>query len=551
MDRNRYDLTSCAVCINGQYIEDLVEGYSTLRVSGRDALTKIHKYNEYRTDGAIFDYGKFPVRDIVVKYVIEANSPEALREKNNQLVNLLNQDDADVQFNDEFDKFFIGSISINEPSTSFPLFIEGSYTIRCFNPFKYSTAVKTALPNYNGNTASFVINYQGSYPARPVLQVEFAGALSGGTASEDGDCGYIAFMDEDKNIIQLGNPEAIDLDASSKADTLVNHTFEASASPFTGSGVAVNQSITDAYWNKGAGQTLKYVKQQGVGADGSLSYTNSDGMQNFSAGLVQRIATQAANIGSFYCKMKDASNNDVCGFIISKSSSGTTGTVSYVVNNKIRKTENIDLSNYNKNFGYSSRTTAYKKVGTKYYYNKSTKKWSTKQAKKKKNRGKTKIVYKSVANGYTYTQANLNTSFSKQKSTFTFKIGNLSQQSFEDASLENAIIKTMQIGFTGNLQTNAVYSVVLKRLKGKTLAETPNIFTAGDIVVADCNDGSVYIKRQGTEEGQYSPEYGALGNDWEPFILTTGVNNIQCVWSEWVKENYKPNVKIIYNEVFI
>ena len=265
MDRNRYDLTSCAVCINGQYIEDLVEGYSTLRVSGRDALTKIHKYDEYRTDGAIFDYGKFPVRDIVVKYVIEANSPEALREKNNQLVNLLNQDDADVQFNDEFDKFFIGSISVNEPSTSFPLFIEGSYTIRCFNPFKYSTAVKTALPNYNGNTASFVINYQGSYPARPVLQAEFAGALSGGTASEDGDCGYIAFMDEDKNIIQLGNPEAIDLDASSKADTLVNHTFEASASPFTGSGVAVNQSITDAYWNKGAGQTLKYVKQQGVG----------------------------------------------------------------------------------------------------------------------------------------------------------------------------------------------------------------------------------------------------------------------------------------------
>ena len=50
MDRNRYDLTSCAVCINGQYIEDLVEGYSTLRVSGRDALTKIHQYNEYRTD---------------------------------------------------------------------------------------------------------------------------------------------------------------------------------------------------------------------------------------------------------------------------------------------------------------------------------------------------------------------------------------------------------------------------------------------------------------------------------------------------------------------
>ena len=551
MVRNRNDLTSCAVCINGQYIEDLIEGYSTLRVSGRDALTKLLASNEYRTDGAIFDYGKFPIRDIVVEYIVDAGSPEALREKNNQLVNLLNQDEADVQFNDEYDKFFIGSISINQPTTSFPLFIEGSYTIKCFNPFKYSTAVKTALPIYNGNTANFVINYQGSYPARPVLQAEFAGALSGGTASEDGDCGYIAFMDEDKNIIQLGNPEAMDLDSSSKADTLINHTFEANTTPFTASGIATNQSITDAYWNKGEGQTLKYIKQQTVGTDGLLSYTNSDGMQNFSAALVQRIATQAANTGSFYCKMKDADNKDVCGFTISKSSSGTMGTVSYIVNNKVRKTENIDLSNYNKNFGYASKTATYKKVGKKYYYNKSTKKWSTKQAKKKKKRGKTKIVYKSVFNGYTYTQANLNTSFSKQNTTFTFKIGNLSQQSFEDASLENTVIKTMQIGFTGNLQTNAVYSVVLKRLKGKTIAGTPNIFTAGDIVVADCNDGSVYIKRQGTEDGQYSPEYGALGNDWEPFILTAGTNNIQCVWSEWVKENYKPNIKIIYNEVFI
>ena len=68
-------------------------------------------------------------------------------------------------------------------------------------------------------------------------------------------------MDEDKNIIQLGNPEAVDLDASSKADTLINHTFETNTTPFTASGIVTNQSISDAYWNKGEGQTLKYTKQ--------------------------------------------------------------------------------------------------------------------------------------------------------------------------------------------------------------------------------------------------------------------------------------------------
>lgn len=552
MARERTDLTSCAVCINGEFLEDLVEGYNTLRVKGRDALTKLLNYNDYRTDGGIFDYSKFPVRDITVEYILGASSPEGLREISNQLTNLLNQDEADVQFNDEFDKFFVGGISINEPTMEHPLFVEGSYTIKCFSPFKYSTAVKTAYPVYDNNTATFTINYNGTYPARPVLQAEFAGALSGGTSSEDGDCGYIAFMDEDDNIIQLGNPEAVDLDQASKAESLINQTFATTASPFTLSGgAAINQTIADTYFNKGAGQTLKYIRKGSSAADSTLTYTNTNGMQNFSTSFVQRLATNNADRGTFYCYMKDANGNTVCGFLINKSAAGTSGTISYIVNGTTRKTENIDLSYYNTHFGYASRTAVYKQVGTKYYYNKKTKKWSTTQAKKKADRGKTKIVYTSVFSNYTYTQANLNTTFSKQKTTFTFKVGNLSQKTFEDASLENAVIKTMVIGFTGNLHTNAIYSVVLKRLQGKVFADTPNIFTAGDVVTADCNDGSVYIRREGTEEGIYAPEYGALGNDWEPFVLSTGTNYIQCVWSDWVDVDYKPTVKIIYNEVFI
>lgn len=554
MARDRNDLASCAVCINGEYLEDLVQGYATLRVKGREALTKLLEYNDYRTDGGLFDYSKFPVRDISVEYFLGADTPEAFRESCNQLMNLLNQDEADIQFNDEFDKFYVGGLSVDteEPIMTDARFVHGTYTIRCFSPFKYTTAVMTAIPTYDGNTASFAINYRGSYPARPVLQAEFAGALEGGSSSEDGDCGYVAFMDEDRNIIQLGNPDAVDLDQASKAETLINRTFESDVAPFTLSGgAAINQSITDTYWNNGSGQTLKYIRKASSSADSTLSYTNADGLQNFSLSLVQRLATQATDRGSFYVYLKDANDSTVCGFLVNKGANGTTGTVSYIVNGTTRKTENIDLSLNNTHYGYATRTAVYKQVGTKYYYNKKTKKWSTKQAKKKKDRGKTKIVYKSVFSNYSYSQANLNTSMSKQKTTFTFKLGKLSQQTFEDASLENAVIKTIVIGFTGNLHTNAIYSCVYKRLQGKVFAETPNIFTAGDVVTADCNDGSVYIRRAGTEEGQYAPEYGALGNDWEPFVLSSGMNNIQCVWSSWVDEDYKPTVKIIYNEVFI
>ena len=104
---------------------------------------------------------------------------------------------------------------------------------------------------------------------------------------------------------------------------------------------------------------------------------------------------------------------------------------------------------------------------------------------------------------------------------------------------------------TTALQTNAVSSIKITKLAGAHFADTKNVFTAGDIVEADCNDASIVLKRVGTEEGQLAPQYGALANDWESFMLTKGENIIQASWSPWVNTSYKPVLKIMYNEVFI
>ena len=45
--------------------------------------------------------------------------------------------------------------------------------------------------------------------------------------------------------------------------------------------------------------------------------------------------------------------------------------------------------------------------------------------------------------------------------------------------------------------------------------------------------------------------YGALGNSWEDFVLTSGTNVIQATWSEWVNPDYIPQIEIEYNEVDI
>lgn len=547
MTLERTDLSRDSVCVNGLWLEDIIKGFHILSSTGREVLTKEIITNQYRRDGSVPDHTRFPERIINVKFILDGQNSTDFRDNCTDLYRLLNIEDVDIQFNDEFDKFYTGSISVEQPEEKYGIVYQGSFNIICSDPFKYSTSVMEAEPvDVADYSAQFLINYNGTYPARPILQASFAGALEGGSYSEDGDCGYIAFMDEAENIIQIGNPDAIDLDASKTAATLQNN-YLSSLTGFTVTGTLTpNQNIADPYWSRGAGQTLAFTKPSGTA---SFEYTVPDGAQNFDMAFIQRMAVNAnTQTGTFYCYCYDANNNLVCGYGINKSASGTAGKVYYYVNGSTnKKNVNIDLSYYNTNFGYCNRTQAYKTVSTKYYYNKKKKKWQTKYIKG----AKTKIVTTQVANGYNYTQSNLNSAFSKNGGTVTFKIGNLAQESFTASDITQTPITKVKIGFTGNLHTNALRLFKMVRKPGAGFTDQDNVFTAGQTVQADCNDASVYIMEGETEQGHFAPEYGALGNDWETFTLEPGTNIIQATWSPWVDTDYKPTLKIIYNEVFI
>ena len=73
----------------------------------------------------------------------------------------------------------------------------------------------------------------------------------------------------------------------------------------------------------------------------------------------------------------------------------------------------------------------------------------------------------------------------------------------------------------------------------------PNKFGANDVVEADCRNGKVLLN------GVPSPDLGALGNDWEEFCLTPGLNQIGVSYSGWVEEEYAPTFKVRYREVFL
>ena len=103
-------LPSEALKINGKYIENLISGYRTLNVSGREALSpEIESFVTGIRDGSRLKNKRFPERYITITYQIIADSNEAFREAYNQLGKILNVNEAELIFNDEQDKYYTGT----------------------------------------------------------------------------------------------------------------------------------------------------------------------------------------------------------------------------------------------------------------------------------------------------------------------------------------------------------------------------------------------------------------------------------------------------------
>ena len=73
--------------------------------------------------------------------------------------------------------------------------------------------------------------------------------------------------------------------------------------------------------------------------------------------------------------------------------------------------------------------------------------------------------------------------------------------------------------------------------------DTWNQLVSGDVIKIDTEEAKIY--KNGTVEYRL----GALGNDYETFVLVPGQNQIQCLASDWVET--EPEYKLKYREVFL
>lgn len=274
-----------ALKINGAYIEDLVDGYRTLTVSGREALSpELSHFETGIRDGSKLKSKRYPARIIIVTYQLSATSSQAFRTSYNRLAAILDVENAELIFDDEPDKFFIGTPSaINEVEPGMNTVV-GEIEFTCGDPLKYSVIEYEATTSLD--SSSILIDYNGTYKAYPRLEAAFysesdvkADGTTAGTLTGSGDCGYVAFFTEAEKIIQLGDPDEVDgSNAYARSQTLANQAFEGSGSWGT---------AAQGLWTQNAGTVIPGdVQQTGSVAMAVASYTTASAPTSTSGTLL-------------------------------------------------------------------------------------------------------------------------------------------------------------------------------------------------------------------------------------------------------------------------
>lgn len=242
-------LPSEAVMINGEYIEDenssiYIKGYRTLYTKGRENLKKTITAEEIGSmDGTKVTSTKYPEREIIVGFQLIAEDSETFRTAFNDLNKILDGEEAQFIFHDEEEVYFTGTPYMELDAETGRNAITGEWTIYCADPFKYSVEEFTAdsFVDTDGKT-TMLIDYGGTVPAHPKFRVDFysqtpevdetnAGLTDyAGNENEAignaGDCGYVAFFDNQEHILQFGNPDYSVVQPEESPEQVIAQSFE-------------------------------------------------------------------------------------------------------------------------------------------------------------------------------------------------------------------------------------------------------------------------------------------------------------------------------------
>ena len=135
--RNLPFIPTSAMSYDGAWLEELIEGYQTLTVEGREMYSLSFESQEMQVGGVITNV-KYPPRELTIKYKLEDRDPRALQEKFDTLkAFLIRQEDVPIIFYDDLEYTFYGRFQTADTVAGDTNSIISSFTVLCSDPFKH------------------------------------------------------------------------------------------------------------------------------------------------------------------------------------------------------------------------------------------------------------------------------------------------------------------------------------------------------------------------------------------------------------------------------
>lgn len=213
------NLPTEAMSYNGVYLENEIDGYRTLSVTGRELMeSEVTDQEIDGMDGSYYRYKTTPARTITVKYQLRARGSREFRDAFNKMNKLLSGEQVKVIFNDESDKYFIGTKTSNTQVDGGSNNVIGEIEIYCSDPCKYSTTEKEftatdgVLNIVNEGTVPVSVDYDitttsetgyiGLVSEEGIMQY---GKIVSGIHGAGGEIGHIPVKDDELIACNCGN----------------------------------------------------------------------------------------------------------------------------------------------------------------------------------------------------------------------------------------------------------------------------------------------------------------------------------------------------------
>ena len=201
------NLPTEAMSYNGVYLENEIDGYRTLSVTGRELMESEVKHTEIDgMDGSYYRYKTTPARTITVKYQLKARGSREFREAYNKMNKLLSGEQVKVIFNDESDKYFIGTKTSNTQVDGGSNNVIGEIEIYCSDPRKYSSTEK----EFTATDGVLNIVNEGTVPVSIDYEIQ--------ATSETGYIGIVST----EGVMQYGKVEELDGESYEKSEWLAS-----------------------------------------------------------------------------------------------------------------------------------------------------------------------------------------------------------------------------------------------------------------------------------------------------------------------------------------